>query len=69
MNINAEEILPKILAKMENNVKAQAVAQGLTEEEVDATWILNRKKITADAEKLEKFFKEALDIAEEQLPL
>lgn len=69
MNINENEVLPKIIAKMELNIKNGAIAQGLSEEEVEATWILNRKKITADAEKLEKFFKEAFGIAEEQLPL
>lgn len=59
MNINLDEILPTILAKMESNVKVAAFSQGLTEEEVHATWILNRKKVQEDAEKLAVFFKEA----------
>jgi hypothetical protein len=71
MNINEEDVLPRIIAKMELNIKNGARAQGLSEEEVDATWILNRKKITTDAEKLATFFKEAFSASdyEDQLPL
>lgn len=63
MLINENEILEKIIAKMQANVKTAAAAQGLSEEEVEATWILNRKKVTEDATKLEAFFKEAFGFA------
>lgn len=69
MNINLDDVLPKILAKMEANVKAGAAAQGLSEEEVNATWVLNRKKVQEDGEKLAVFFKEAFGFETEQLPL
>lgn len=69
MSINLDDVLPKILAKMEANVKTSAAAQGLSEEEVEATWILNRKKVTEDAEKLAVFFKEAFAEEADQLPL
>lgn len=69
MNIDKDDVLPKILAKMEINVKNGARAQGLTEEEVDATWILNRKKVTEDATKLATFFNEAFFDEQDQLPL
>lgn len=68
MNINLDDVLPKIIAKMEANVKASAASNGLSEEEVEATWILNRKKVTEDAEKLAVFFKEAF-ASDDQLPL
>ena len=68
MNINLDDVLPKILAKMEHNVRTSAAAQGLTEEEVNATWVLNRKKVNDDAEKLAVFFKETFGETE-QLPL
>lgn len=54
-----EEILPKIVAKMEGNVRTSALAQGLSEEEAEATLVLNRKKVAEDADKLATFFVEA----------
>lgn len=69
MNINLDDVLPKIIAKMESNVIAGALAQGLSEEEANATLVLNRKKVTEDAEKLATFFKETFAENAEQLPL
>lgn len=63
MLINENEILEKIIAKMESNVRNSAAAQGLNEEEVNATVVLNRKKIAEDAGKLAVFFKEAFGFA------
>lgn len=71
MNINLEDVLPKVIAQMEKNVRSGAAAQGLTQEEIDATWVLNRKKVIEDAQKLATFIGEAFfDVAPaEQLPL
>ena len=69
MLINENEILEKIITKMENNVRAQAFASGMSEEEVNATLVLNRKKVKEDAEKLEIFFKETFGFtAQPELP-
>lgn len=65
IQINDEDLIVKIAAKMEANLKAQARTQGLDEEEVQATFILNRKKIAEDAAKLEDFFKSMFSPVEE----
>lgn len=59
MNINYDDALVKIAAQMEKNIRSQAVAQNLSDEEVEATMVLNKKKIAEDAQKLANFFNEA----------
>lgn len=58
--MNKEELYPKILAKMEMNLRNQAAANNLDEEEINATWILNKKKVESDADRLTTFVIEAI---------
>lgn len=69
--MNKEEMTAKIVAKMESNVKSQATANGLSEEEVEATWILNKKKVADDAIKLTDFYVSVFgeDSAQPELPV
>lgn len=54
--VDTDTILEKVTTKMLSNVENGARAQGLSEEEVQATLILNKKKITQDAQNLAVFF-------------
>ena len=44
-----ENLLEKLVAQMTNNVIAGLASQELSEEEVNATLVLNKKKIANDA--------------------
>ena len=44
-----ENLLEKLIAQMTNNVIAGLASQELSEEEVNATLVLNKKKIANDA--------------------
>lgn len=53
--VDTDTILEKITTKMLSNLAENAKAQGLTEEEVNATVVLNKKKITQDAQNIAVF--------------
>lgn len=54
--VDTDTILEKILEKVTGNISANARAQGLDEEEVAATIVLNKKKLALDAQNLAVFF-------------
>lgn len=54
--VDTDTILEVIEKKMTENIANNATAQGLSEEEVAATLVLNKKKIAQDAQNLAVFF-------------
>jgi len=60
ITINTDTVLEKIEAKMLTNLKNNGSEQGLSEEEINATIVLNKKKISIDAQNLANFFIEAI---------
>jgi hypothetical protein len=54
--VDTDTILEKVKNQMMLNVEKNAQAQGLSEEEVLATMVLNKKKIAQDAQGLAVFF-------------
>lgn len=54
--VDTDTILEKIKDKMLSNIEANARGQQLSEEEVAATLVLNKKKIAQDAQNLAVFF-------------
>lgn len=77
--VDTDTILQIVADKMVSNLVDNAKAQGLDEEEVQATIILNRKKITKDAQNLAAFFvglyvtspaeNPAAEVVQEELPV
>lgn len=55
--INSDEMLQKIFDKMIENTVNAAKSQGLDEEEVNATIILNKKRIIQEATNVDGFIK------------
>jgi hypothetical protein len=54
--VDTDTILETILAKITKNVEDNSRAQGLNDEEVAATLVLNKKKLATDAQNLAVFF-------------
>jgi hypothetical protein len=54
--VDTDTVLEKVTNQMMANVEKNAQAQGLSEEEVLATMVLNKKKIANDAQNLAVFF-------------
>lgn len=54
--VDTDTILEKIKDKMLSNIEANARGQQLSEEEIAATVVLNKKKIAQDAQNLAVFF-------------
>ena len=54
--VDTDTVLEIVRNKMTENVENGARAQGLSEEEVLATMVLNKKKIAQDAQQLAVFF-------------
>jgi hypothetical protein len=54
--VDTDTILEKVVERMTLNIENNAKAQGLSEEEVAATLVLNKKKIAKDATQLTVFF-------------
>lgn len=54
--VDTDTVLQIVTNKMLANVEASARAQGLSDEEVAATLVLNKKKIAQDAQNLAVFF-------------
>jgi len=53
--VDTDTILQKITDKMLSNIADNARGQGLTDEEVNATIVLNRKKVAQDAQNIAVF--------------
>lgn len=54
--VDTDTILEKVTNQMLSNIANNARGQGLSEEEVEATVVLNKKKIAKDAQNLAVFF-------------
>ena len=54
--VDTDTILEKVTNQMMLNVENNAKSQGLSEEEVAATMVLNKKKIAQDAQNIAVFF-------------
>lgn len=54
--VDTDTVLQIVTDKMFANIETNARAQGLSEEEVAATLVLNKKKISQDAQNLAAFF-------------
>jgi hypothetical protein len=54
--VDTDTILEKVTNQMLANVETNARAQGLSDEEVAATLVLNKKKIANDAQGIAVFF-------------
>ena len=54
--VDTDTVLEKIVNRVTENLEANVRASGLSEEEVAATIILNKKKLAADAQNLAAFF-------------
>ena len=54
--VDTDTVLQIVTDKMIANIEANAKAQGLSDEEVAATVVLNKKKIAQDAQNLAVFF-------------
>ena len=54
--VDTDTVLADILAKLTENVANNSKGQGLSEEEVAATLVLNKKKLAQDAQNLAVFF-------------
>jgi hypothetical protein len=54
--VDTDTILETVLAKITQNVENNSRAQGLSDEEIAATLVLNKKKLAADAQNLAVFF-------------
>ena len=54
--VDTDTVLEKVTNQMLLNVENNAKAQGLSEEEVAATVVLNKKKIAKDAQGITVFF-------------
>lgn len=54
--VDTDTILEKVTNRMLSNVENGARSKGLTEEEVQATVVLNKKSIMQDAQNLAVFF-------------
>jgi ribosome-binding factor A len=69
--VDTDTVLQIVQDRMLENLAANAKAQGLSDEEVDATVVLNKKKIEKDAQNLAVFFTSlyVTENTEDQLPL
>jgi hypothetical protein len=54
--VDTDTILEKVLEKITKNVENNSRAQGMSEEEIAATLVLNKKKLAVDAQNLAVFF-------------
>ena len=54
--VDTDTVLAKVTERMTLNITNNAKAQGLSEEEIAATVVLNKKKIAQDAQQLTVFF-------------
>lgn len=69
--VDTDTVLQIVQDRMLENLATNAKAQGLSDEEVDATVVLNKKKIEKDAQNLAVFFTSlyVTENTEDQLPL
>ena len=54
--VDTDTVLEIVTNKMLANVETNAKAQGLSDEEVAATLVLNKKKVAQDAQNIVVFF-------------
>lgn len=54
--VDTDTVLQLAINKMTDNIAANAKAQGLSDEEVAATLVLNKKKVANDAQNITAFF-------------
>jgi hypothetical protein len=54
--VDTDTVLEKIVTRVTENLEANVRASGLSEEEVAATIVLNKKKLATDAQNLAAFF-------------
>lgn len=69
--VDTDTVLQIVQDRMLKNLATNAKAQGLSDEEVDATVVLNKKKVLQDAQNLAVFFTSlyVTENTEDQLPL
>ena len=63
--VDTDTLALKLADKMFQNIEANAKGQGLSEEEVQATLVLNKKKIANDANQIAIFVKSAYGIVDQ----
>lgn len=54
--VDTDTLLEKVTAKMFSNIESNARSQDMSEEEVAATLVLNKKKVANDARQIAIFF-------------
>lgn len=54
--VDTDTLLEKVTAKMLSNIESSARSQDMSEEEVLATVVLNKKKVANDAKQIATFF-------------